>query len=72
MPGKERRLAAIDTEMVAPTFWDDNRRAQELIRERTELSRTVGRLAELATQASDLTVMLELAAEAGDDGSLDT
>jgi peptide chain release factor 2 len=72
VPGKERRLAAIDTEMAAPTFWDDNRRAQELIRERTELSRTVGRLAELASQASDLTVMLELAAETGDDGSLDT
>jgi peptide chain release factor 2 len=71
VPGKERRLAAIDTEMAAPTFWDDNRRAQELIRERTELSRTVGRLAELATQASDLAVLLELAAEAGDDGSLD-
>jgi peptide chain release factor 2 len=57
--------------MAAPTFWDDNRRAQELIRERTELSRTVVRVTELTTQASDLTVLLELAAEAGDDGSLD-
>jgi peptide chain release factor 2 len=47
--------------MAAPSFWEDNRRAQELIRERTEL----------ATQASDLSVLLELAAEAGDDGSLD-
>ncbi len=57
--------------MAAPSFWEDNRRAQELIRERTELSRTVARTTELATQASDLTVLLELAAEAGDDGSLD-
>jgi peptide chain release factor 2 len=57
--------------MAAPSFWDDNRRAQELIRERTELSRTVARVTELTTQASDLTVLLELAAEAGDDGSLD-
>jgi len=71
VPGKERRLAAIDTEMAAPTFWDDNRRAQELIRERTELARAVSRITELATQASDLTVLLELAAEEGDDGSLD-
>jgi peptide chain release factor 2 len=57
--------------MAAPSFWEDNRRAQELIRERTELSRTVARTTELLTQASDLSVLLELAAEAGDDGSLD-
>ena len=71
MPGKERRLAALDTEMAAPSFWEDNRRAQDLIRERTELARTVTRIGELSRQASDLTVLLELAAEAGDDGSLD-
>src|SRR5205807_6374378 len=40
------------------------------IRERTELSRSVGRLKEFVTRAEDLTVLLELAAEA-DDGSLD-
>jgi peptide chain release factor 2 len=57
--------------MAAPAFWDDNRRAQELIRERTELARTVSRVGELTTQASDLGVLLELAQEAGDDGSLD-
>ena len=57
--------------MAAPTFWEDNRRAQELIRERTELFRTAARATELSTQASDLNVLLELAAEAGDDGTLD-
>lgn len=41
LAGKEQRLARIDTEMGAPTFWDDNRRAQELIRERSELARTI-------------------------------
>ena len=56
--------------MGAPAFWDDNRRAQELIRERTELSRTVSRTQELTTKAQDLEVLLELATEAGD-GSLD-
>ena len=70
LPGKEKRLAALDTEMAAPAFWDDNRRAQELIRERADLARTVGRVGELATQASDLGVLLELAQESGD-GSLD-
>ena len=57
--------------MAAPAFWEDNRRAQELIRERTDLARTITRTTQLATQASDLNVLLELATEAGDDGSLD-
>ena len=67
---KEQRLAALDGAMGAPSFWDDNRRAQELIRERTELARTVTRLSELGAQTQDLDVLLELAVEAGD-GSLD-
>jgi peptide chain release factor 2 len=56
--------------MASPAFWDDNRRAQELIRERAELARLVARVTELGGQASDLGVLLELATEAGD-GSLD-
>jgi peptide chain release factor 2 len=56
--------------MGAPSFWEDNRRAQELIRERSDLSRIVTRMTELTTQVEELDVMLELAAEA-DDGSLD-
>src|SRR5438477_712872 len=53
--------------MASPAFWDDNRRAQELIRERGELARVVARVTELGGQASDLGILLELAAEAGDD-----
>ena len=56
--------------MGAPAFWDDNRRAQELIRERTDLARVVTRTNELGTKAQDLDVLLELAGEAGD-GSVD-
>src|SRR5437867_11251438 len=70
IPAKEQRLAALDAEMASPAFWEDNRRAQELIRERTELSRSVGRLKELVARAEDLTVLLQLAA-ASDDGSHD-
>jgi peptide chain release factor 2 len=57
--------------MAQPSFWDDNRGAQEVIRERTELSRLVTRVKELTTRAEDLTVLLELAEEATD-GSLDS
>jgi peptide chain release factor 2 len=70
LPAKTERLAALDREMAAPAFWEDNRRAQELIRERTDLQRLVTRMGELGRQAEDLPVMLELAQEAGD-GSLD-
>jgi len=56
--------------MGAPSFWEDNRRAQDLIRERSELARAVTRMGELAGQAEELQILLELAAEA-DDGSLD-
>jgi peptide chain release factor 2 len=57
--------------MGAPSFWEDNRRAQELIRERSELQRLTTRVTELGKQAEDLGVLLELADEVGD-GSLDT
>lgn len=53
--------------MGAPSFWDDNRKAQELIRERTELARVVTRSQELGGKVQDLEVLLELATEAGDD-----
>ena len=52
--------------MAAPSFWEDNRRAQELIRERAELARTVTGVAELSRQAADLGVLLEWAAESDD------
>jgi peptide chain release factor 2 len=70
IPEKEKRLGQLDAEMGAPSFWEDNRRAQELIRERSELGRLVTRAHELGKQAEDLGVMLELAEEVGD-GSLD-
>ena len=66
LTAKAVRLAAIEREMGVPTFWDDNRRAQELIRERSDLARTVTRLTELGGQAEDLGVLLELADETAD------
>ena len=56
--------------MAKPSFWEDNRHAQEVIRERTEVARLVTRVKELSTKAEELGVFLELAAETGD-SSLD-
>jgi peptide chain release factor 2 len=49
--------------MGSPTFWEDNRRAQELIRERSELSRLTSTVADMVSRAEDLAVLIELAAE---------
>jgi peptide chain release factor 2 len=62
-PVQEKRLAKLEAEMGSPVFWEDNRRAQELIRERSELSRLTGTVADLARSAEDLAVLLELATE---------
>jgi peptide chain release factor 2 len=53
--------------MGAPTFWGDGRRAQDLTRERSTLSRLVTRFADLSTQVDDLGVLVELAVETGDE-----
>jgi len=67
IPAKEARLSQIETEMASPSFWEDSRRAQGLIQERSELTRLVGRWRELAKQAEELHLLWELATEEGDE-----
>jgi peptide chain release factor 2 len=53
--------------MAKATFWDEARKAQELVRERAELARTVSRFGELRTQAEEARLLWEMASEAGDE-----
>ena len=53
--------------MSAPSFWDDSRKAQQVVQERADLARTIARFSELARQAEDLRVLWEMATEAGDE-----
>ncbi|MEK7445533.1 MAG: peptide chain release factor 2 [candidate division NC10 bacterium] len=64
---KEARLALIDAEMSKATFWDDSRKAQTLVQERAELSRTVTRFQEMSTQGGEVRLLWEMATEAGDE-----
>jgi peptide chain release factor 2 len=64
---KEDRLHSIDAEMGSPAFWEDTRRAQDLVRERSDLSRIVTRFGDLAKEAEDLRTFVELAEETGDE-----
>ncbi len=53
--------------MGSPTFWEDARRAQDLVRERSDLSRVVTRFLDLKKEAEDLSTLVELAEETGDE-----
>ena len=53
--------------MSKATFWDDSRKAQTLVQERAELSRTVTRFQELSTQGGEVRLLWEMATEAGDE-----
>ena len=53
--------------MSAPTFWDDQRKAQALVQERSELARTVSTLKDLARDVEETRLLWEMATEAGDE-----
>ena len=53
--------------MAAPTFWEDARRAQGLIRERNDVARIIDRAAELRRELEELRLLWEMALEEGDE-----
>jgi peptide chain release factor 2 len=67
LAGKETRVAAIEAEMGAPSFWDDARRAQGLIRERNELGGLVERARVLGRELGEQRLLWEMALEEGDE-----
>lgn len=60
---KTERVAELDHLSAQPEFWDNQERAQELLRERTQLKDTLEKLNAVATHLDDADVMLEMAAE---------
>ncbi len=53
--------------MGSPSFWDDAKPAQALVRERSELSRLVSRAAELQGKLAELRLLWEMALEEADE-----
>jgi peptide chain release factor 2 len=53
--------------MASPSFWEDGRRAQPLVQERSDLARLCSRWHDLAKQAGELRGLWELATEEGDE-----
>jgi peptide chain release factor 2 len=64
------RIESLNHDSQAPGFWDDQERAQKLLRERASYESTVERFDKLTKDASDLNELLELAASDNDEAML--
>lgn len=53
--------------MASPAFWEESRRAQAVVQERSDLARLVGQWRELAQKVEDLRLLWELAREESDE-----
>ncbi len=62
-PRHRERLAELDYLSAQQSFWEDQERAQELLKERTTSKNHLDRLDGLAAELSDLEAMIEMAEE---------
>ncbi len=53
--------------MASPAFWEESRRAQAVVQERSDLARLVGQWRELAQKVEELRLLWELAREESDE-----
>jgi peptide chain release factor 2 len=67
---KRESIQEIESTMVAPDFWDDAGRSQEILKRRTALEKVVQMWDALVRQVEDVRVMIELGAEALDESTL--
>jgi peptide chain release factor 2 len=66
---KRLKIEELDSIAARPTFWDDQKKAQALLRTKKELEQVVGGYDAQLRALSDAEVLLELADEAGDEAS---
>ncbi len=70
METKERRLGEIQALEADPSFWNDNRKASQIQREKAQLANTLGEFKSLRGKVEDTETLIELAAEDPADKSL--
>ncbi|NMO22027.1 peptide chain release factor 2 [Pyxidicoccus fallax] len=63
---KRSRIALIERDSTLPNFWDDNTKAQALLKEKSTLEASVGAYDKVMRGLDDAQTLLELAAEAND------
>jgi peptide chain release factor 2 len=66
LDSKKARIAELDEQMSAPTFWDDQNAAQVVINEANGLKEQVNEFEELSSSFEDLEVAYELVKEEAD------
>ncbi|MBX7117130.1 MAG: peptide chain release factor 2 [Myxococcaceae bacterium] len=62
-------MALIERDSTLPNFWDDNAKAQGVLKEKTALETVVGAYERAARALDDAKTLLDLAEEANDEGS---
>ena len=67
--GKQKELSALELKMAASGFWDNNAEAQEVIGEVNVRKEWVDACGGLEGRLEDIDVLLEMAAEEGEDGA---
>ena len=66
---KRLKIEELDSIAARPTFWDDQKKAQTLLRDKKQLEQIVGGWDAQVRAISDAEVLLELAEEASDEDS---
>jgi peptide chain release factor 2 len=67
---KEKRLAALNREQEDPKLWEDQKRAQEIGREKKALEAVVEKLRRVGSGIADASELFELARAEGDEATL--
>ena len=69
--GKSNRVEDLDRQAGMPAFWDDNTRAQSILKDKGQLERTVNDWKQLSELRDEVGTLLELAEEMQDQSTAD-
>jgi peptide chain release factor 2 len=64
--GKQEEISALEHEIEAPTFWDDQAGAQKIMKQVAALQASIEQVAGLERRRDDFAVLISLAEESGD------
>jgi peptide chain release factor 2 len=67
---KREDIQEMEAQIAAPGFWDNNERAQQLLRDRTVLEKMVSHWDQMNQLADDIRVLIELGSEEADVATL--
>ena len=62
-----RRLDELNARVEDPTLWDDQKQAQEVMRERTRLDTAIGATRAIESEMTDTVELIEMADAEGDE-----